>query len=76
MAAALRTTIFRIAPAKQLLSKQLPCIQRLAGISSKAIRDLHGIKRPPPYDYRHKPYNVWRSIFDKTTPRFDDNTKV
>jgi len=76
MAAVLRTATFRIAPAKSLLSKHLPCIQQAAGIQSKALRDLQGIKRPPPYDYRHKPYNVWRSFFDKTTHRIDDNSKI
>lgn len=76
MAAVLRSTISRIAPAANLLSKQLPCIQQVAGISSKTWRDLIGIKRPPPYDYKKKTYTFTKAIFDKTTHRLDENSKV
>lgn len=76
MAAVLRSSILRIAPAANLLSKQLPCIHQAAGISSKVLRDLKGIKRPPPYDYKNKPYNFIRALFDKTTQRLDENSKV
>lgn len=78
MATILRTV--RLVPSQVLLSKavaqQLPSIQPAAGISSKYWRELNGVKRPPPYDYVNKPYNLWRSWFDSTTKRIDENSKV
>ena len=60
----------------KLLNKQMSCTQQVAKISSKAWRELSGIQRPPPYDYKNKTYNLYSSWFDKTTKRFDDNSKV
>lgn len=60
----------------RLLNKQLPCSQQVANISSKAWRELNNVQRPPPYDYKNKGYMLYQSWFDKTTKRFDDNTKV
>lgn len=80
MAIVLRSRLVRLVQSQGLLSKavayQLPCLQQAANISSKAYRDLNGIKRPPPYDYKNKPYNYFRSLIDRTTHRFDDNSKV
>ncbi|XP_031626232.1 NADH dehydrogenase [ubiquinone] 1 alpha subcomplex subunit 10, mitochondrial [Contarinia nasturtii] len=59
-----------------LLNKQLPSIQQAAGIQSKAWRELNGIQRPPPFDYKNKTYSLITSWFDRTTHRFDDNTKL
>lgn len=59
-----------------LINKQAPFTQQNANISSKAWRELSGIQRPPPYDYKNKTYTLTSSWFDKTTKRFDDNTKV
>lgn len=58
------------------LKKQLPCIQQVAGIQSKAFRELNGIQRPPPYDYKNKQYTFLNAYFDNTSKRFDENTKV
>lgn len=33
-------------------------------------------KKPPPFDYVNKDYTWIHSLFDRTTHRFDDNTKV
>lgn len=60
----------------QLLSKQPISIQQAACISSKAWRDLNGVKRPPPYDYKNKPYHARHALFDKTLSRIDENSKV
>lgn len=76
MAAVLRSTILRIVPATNVVAKHLPCIQQAAGISSKALRDLRGVKRPPPFDYKNKAYTFTTAIFDKTTKRIDENSKV
>lgn len=51
-------------------------MQQTANISSKAWRELNGIHRPPPYDYKNKNYTLSSSWFDKTTKRLDDNSKV
>lgn len=47
-----------------------------AGIATKEIRDLDGIKRPAPFDYKNKNFNLFRSIFDKTHKRIDENSVV
>lgn len=60
----------------KLTYKETLSTQQNANISSKAWRELNGIQRPPPYDYKNKTYNLAHSWFDKTTKRFDDNTKV
>lgn len=79
MAAALRSSIGSLLATQRFASKRLlPAIsmQIQRSIQSKAIRDLDGIKRPPPFDYKRKDYNYLNAWYDKTTARFDDNTKV
>uniref|UniRef100_A0A1B6DH01 NADH dehydrogenase [ubiquinone] 1 alpha subcomplex subunit 10, mitochondrial n=1 Tax=Clastoptera arizonana TaxID=38151 RepID=A0A1B6DH01_9HEMI len=46
-----------------------------AYICGKALRDPNKT-RPPPYPYKEKNYKVLNSWFDKTTSRFDENSKV
>lgn len=80
MAGVLRTGVARLIPNRTLLSKaiakQLPSIQHASGISSKALRDLRGVKRPPPYDYMKRGYSFIDSLFDRTSKRIDENSKV
>lgn len=80
MAIVLRSGMVRLVPSQMLLSKapakHLPSLQQAACISSKAYRDLNGIKRPPPYNYIETPYGYWRSLLDRTTQRLDENSKV
>lgn len=80
MAIVLRSRMVRLVPSQMLLSKaaakQLPSLQQAACISSKAYRDLNGIKRPPPYNYIEKSYGYWHSLIDRTTQRLDENSKV
>lgn len=59
-----------------LLSKQTLTKQQAAFISSKVWRDLNGITRPPPYDYKNKDYQLRHSWFDQTLSRIDENSKV
>lgn len=45
------------------------------GICSKVLREVKN--KPAPYDWKNKSYPLWYSLLvDKTTSRFDENTKV
>ncbi|XP_028175884.1 NADH dehydrogenase [ubiquinone] 1 alpha subcomplex subunit 10, mitochondrial isoform X2 [Ostrinia furnacalis] len=48
------------------------------GIAGKALRDSlpPPPPKPAPFDYENKDYTWLRSLFDRTTHRFDDNSKV
>lgn len=48
--------------------------QRL--ISSKTMRGGPRAIPYPPYPYEEKPYGIWQSIFDKTTKRINENSKM
>lgn len=77
MTAVLRGAFARFAKTPNLLNVQanLPAIQQSCNISGKTMR---GGPRPlvNPYDYKNKRYNVFKAILDKTTYRFNDNSKV
>ncbi|TDG52277.1 hypothetical protein AWZ03_001107 [Drosophila navojoa] len=45
-------------------------------ISGKTMRGGPRCPKVPPYPYKTKKYNVFSAMFDKTTKRFDENTKV
>lgn len=49
-------------------------VQSVRLISSKALKEP--IQKPAPYPYKTKKYGLLKSLFDKTTARFDENTKV
>ena len=80
MSAVFRTGIANLASGKSLIlnvvAKQLPATQQSCKISSKGIRDLNGVKRPPPYDYKGKGYSLWNQVFDTTLHRMDENSTV
>lgn len=76
MAAVLRSICSPQCKAFILTVNHLPTLNHAANISSKALRDLNGVKRPPPYDYKNKGYNLFQSWFDRTTPRIDENSKA
>ncbi|XP_050296640.1 NADH dehydrogenase [ubiquinone] 1 alpha subcomplex subunit 10, mitochondrial isoform X2 [Anthonomus grandis grandis] len=57
--------------AKTLLGKIN--IQAVRTITSK-LDDLP--PKPKPWDYHNKKFNIMKHMFDKTTARFDENTKV
>lgn len=71
-----RITLMNGYVSSQLLNKQLTVPTQAANISSKAWRELNNVKRPQPYDYKNKRYTVFHSWFDRTSKRFDENTKV
>lgn len=84
MAAVLRVGVLRLIcqPAqgngvKNLLgTKQLlPMVSQSCSITSKTARGKP-LQRPKPYPYKEKAYRLWNTIFDKTTWRFDDNSKI
>lgn len=53
------------------------CLQiQFRCISSKAQRQNNPVQKPAPYPYNHKRYTLFHSFFDRTTKRFDENTKV
>lgn len=58
------------------LVKQSSVQPLAANISSKAWREMNGVKRPQPFDYKRKTYNLWHSWYDKTTKRIDENSVV
>ncbi|XP_014280804.1 NADH dehydrogenase [ubiquinone] 1 alpha subcomplex subunit 10, mitochondrial [Halyomorpha halys] len=45
-----------------------------ASITSKAFREVK--KKPAPFPYKEKTYGPIRSLFDKTIPRLDENSKI
>jgi len=48
---------------------------QVASIVGKALRDAD-YKRPAPFDYKNSTYGFFHSLLDKTTHRFDDNSKI
>ena len=61
---------------KTLLQNSLPCLQVACNVSGKALRSLQKVCKPKPYDYENKNYTYFNALFDKTTHRFDENSKV
>ncbi|RZF49205.1 hypothetical protein LSTR_LSTR016095, partial [Laodelphax striatellus] len=53
---------------------------RVNYVPSATIVSIHSrdsdYKRPPPYPYKTKTYPVWRRLFESTSDRFDENTKI
>lgn len=86
MAAVLRVGVLRLVgqPAasngatKSLLNakKFLPAVSQPAcNITGKSFRGKP-LERPKPFPYKEKPYNLLTSLYDKTTWRFDENSKI
>lgn len=53
-------------------------INHLRPISSKLIRSTETDRppKPKPWNYNEKPFRTINRLFDKTTARFDENSKV
>lgn len=63
--------------AKTLLTqKSMSKTSSVRCISSKIIRERHPVKKPKPWDYENKNFGVINYFFDKTSARFDENSKV
>lgn len=54
----------------------LPVVQQKCNISGKSRRGDRILKKPAPYPYKDSNYNFFNALFDTTTKRFDENTKV
>lgn len=61
---------------KPLAKANVPALVQVCGISGKVLRGLNKTEKPAPYPYKTKEYNVWTAFIDKTSKRFDDNSKV
>lgn len=48
---------------------------QVASIVGKALRDAN-YKRPVPFDYKSTNYGFLQAVMDKTTHRFDENSKI
>lgn len=67
----------RCQPSEQLLGRNGNVSRVLcAFITSKANLEIEGFKRPAPFPYKEKKYNVWYQYTDRTVDRFNENTKV
>lgn len=79
MSGVLRSGVRRLVastPSSSLLKCAVPAVQQAAHISGKVVRSLENRKLPKPYDYTNKDYTFWHALFDKTTHRLDENSKV
>lgn len=63
------------ATTKALLSVNVPAVSQSCNITGKSFRGKP-LVRPKPWDYVNKSYNVWHSMYDKTTWRMDENSKI
>lgn len=70
------TSVLRVGLARLSLANPKCLEVQVRCISSKALREKNPVQKPPPYPYNHKRYTLFHRIFDKTTSRFDENTKV
>lgn len=61
---------------KPLVKANIPAVVQACGISGKTLRGERKVQRPAPFPYREKDYTFSTAWFDKTTKRFDENTKV
>lgn len=54
-----------------------PAVQQLCHISGKSLKDPNSkTVKPKPFPYRTTNYGVFRAMMDKTTKRFDENSKI
>lgn len=58
------------------IRKYQPTIQQVCLISGRTLRGSQKLVKAKPYDYKNKGYNVLNAIFDKTTHRMDENSKI
>nr|CAG4646238.1 EOG090X05NZ [Macrothrix elegans] len=66
-----------IVVANKQSSNALAGVVNQRGISSKAVRQQQPAEpKPAPFPYKEKRYNFFRAIFDSTTSRLDENSKL
>lgn len=61
---------------KPLAKVNVPALVQVCGISGRVLRGENKVEKPAPYPYRTKDYTVWNAFLDKTSKRFDENSKV
>lgn len=59
---------------RPLVKANVPVVIKICGISGKTLREK--IVKPSPFPYKEKEYDLWSAFVDKTTKRFDENTKM
>lgn len=78
MSGVLRSGVVRaIVRSNCLLNTQnlTPIVAQKCNISGKTLRGSKVVK-PKAYDYKEKPYGFIQACLDKTTKRFDENSKI
>jgi NADH dehydrogenase (ubiquinone) 1 alpha subcomplex subunit 10 len=76
MAAVFRIGVIGLAGKSPKPLAKLPSLTQVCGIAGKVLRDGQNIIKPKPYPYKTKDYGFLNACLDKTTKRFDDNSKV
>lgn len=61
---------------KPLAKATIPTLIQSCGISGKILRATQNLVKPKPYPYKEKGYGFLNAVFDKTSKRFDENSKV
>lgn len=61
---------------KPLVKAVVPSMVQSCGISGKILRNAQNIVKPKPYPYQEKTYQFRHAVFDRTTKRMDENSKV
>lgn len=62
--------------AKPFVKANVPVIFQACGISGKTLRGEATTAKPAPFPYKTKDYDLWSAFLDKTSKRFDENSKV
>lgn len=80
MAAIFRVGIFRLINnncSSKLLSNSSDLKVAIRGIAGKSLREsLNLPPKPAPWPYKSKRYTIFNYFYDKTTGRFDENSKI
>lgn len=76
MASSFRIGLIRLIPTP--VGFRAHNISFVRNISSKTLRAKNPpqVQKPAPWPYTEKTFSVLNHFFDKTTARFDENTKV
>jgi hypothetical protein len=74
MAAALRIGVVGLA--KPLTQAALPALTQSRSIYGKVMRKSLNITAAKPFPYKTTNYGITQALMDRTTKRWDDNTKV
>lgn len=78
MAGVLRfsVNVLKVSTHKPIMKANVPVVIQVCGISGKTLRGENKVVKPAPFPYKTKEYDLWSAFLDKTTKRFDENSKV